>query len=49
MFWSETGAENLLSLRCLVLGFHFETFWNARCQILQGQQLAARRWQASLN
>ena len=49
MFWSETGAENLLSLRCLVLGPHFETVWTTRRQILQRQQLAARRWQASLN
>ncbi len=27
MFWSESGAENILSLRCLILGSHFDDAW----------------------
>jgi hypothetical protein len=44
MFWSETGAENLLSLRCLVLGPHAAAAWAARPQIVAHQQAKARRW-----
>ena len=44
MFWSETGAEALLSLRCLVLGPHFDEAWAARRQLIHQQQLVARRW-----
>jgi hypothetical protein len=27
MFWSKLGAEDTLSLRCLVLSPHFDTAW----------------------
>jgi len=44
MFWSETGAEDILSLRCLVLGPHFDATWKARRQLLDQQQAKSRRW-----
>ena len=44
MFWSETGAENLLSLRCLVLGPHDADAWAARPKIIAQQRAKARRW-----
>jgi hypothetical protein len=28
MFWSQTRAENILSMRCLVLSPHFDSAWN---------------------
>lgn len=49
MFWSERGAEDLLSLRCLLLGPHFDASWNARAPILAAQRKKARRWSPSLN
>lgn len=44
MFWSEIGAEDLLSLRCLIIGRHFNAAWLARRQILDSKQAKARRW-----
>ncbi len=44
MFWSESGAENILSLRCLMLGPHFDAAWKARRELLARQQIKARRW-----
>lgn len=44
MFWSQTGAEDILSLRCLVLGPHFDATWKARREILDQQQTKSRRW-----
>jgi hypothetical protein len=44
MFWSQTGAEDILSLRCLVLGPHFNATWKARRQLLNEQQAKSRRW-----
>lgn len=44
MFWGETGAENLLRLRCLVLGPHHDAAWAARPQIISRRQAKARRW-----
>jgi hypothetical protein len=44
MFWSEHGAEDILSLRCLVLGPHFDAAWKGRRQLLARQQARARRW-----
>lgn len=44
MFWSEAGAENILSLRCLCLGPHFDAAWTARRKLLKQQKLRARRW-----
>ena len=46
MFWSEAGAENLLSLRCLVLGPHHSAAWEARPKIIAQHQAEARRWSA---
>ena len=44
MFWSEPGAEDILSLRCLVLGPHFDAAWKARRELVARQQVKARRW-----
>jgi hypothetical protein len=44
MFWSETGAENILQLRCLIKGPHFDAAWQARRPILHSRQAKARRW-----
>jgi hypothetical protein len=44
MFWIEAGAENLLSLRCLVLGPHHSAAWEARPKIVAFHQAKARRW-----
>lgn len=49
MFWSQRGAEDLLSIRCLIMGPHFEAAWNARQPILAHQRLKARRWSACSN
>jgi len=49
MFWSKRGGEDLLSLRCLMMGPHFDAAWNARRPILAAQRLKARRWSASSN
>jgi hypothetical protein len=44
MFWSQTGAENILSLRCLVLGPHFDRAWKELSSFNAKEQLKARRW-----
>ena len=44
MCWSQTGAEDILSLRCLVLGPHFDAAWKARREILDPQQAKSKRW-----
>jgi hypothetical protein len=44
MFWSQSGAENILSLRCLVLGPLFDHAWNQLRAINAREQLKARRW-----
>ena len=44
MFWSETGAENILGLRCLVLGPHFNDAWKQRRNLVARQRAKARRW-----
>ena len=49
MFWSLPGAEHLLSLRCLLLGPHFDAAWEARKPILAAQRNQARRWIPSDN
>jgi hypothetical protein len=49
MFWSQHGAEDLLSLRCLLLGPHFESAWKARAPTLSAQRQKARHWNPSLN
>lgn len=48
MFWSETGAEDILGLRCLVLGPHFDAAWKERRHLLAKQQAKARRWSPEL-
>jgi hypothetical protein len=44
MFWSKPGAENILSLRCLVLGPHFDTAWKQLKAHNTKERLKARRW-----
>lgn len=49
MFWSKPGAENILSLRCLVLGPHFETAWEQLKAHNARERLKARRWSPQQN
>ena len=49
MFWSEPGAENILNLRCLILGPHLERAWDARKEIVKKKQKVARRWSPQFN
>ena len=49
MFWSETGAEDLLSLRCHIIGPHFNRIWQARATIRLQQRQRSRRWIPSPN
>ena len=49
MFWSGTGAEDLLGLRCQILGPHFERLWLARRNLRAQQRQRARRWSPILN
>jgi len=47
MFWSGSGAENILSLRCLIKSPHFHAAWQARRPIIAVRQAKARRWRAA--
>ncbi|MFN0125776.1 MAG: ISKra4 family transposase [Verrucomicrobiales bacterium] len=49
MFWSEHGAEDLLSLRCQIIGPHFNRVWNQRSAIRLRHQQRNRRWSPSQN
>jgi len=44
MFWGETGAENILQLRCLLKSPHFQAAWQARRPILAARQAKDRHW-----
>ena len=44
MFWSKKGAENILGLRCLFLGPHFEDAWKIRQNLRKEQKRKTRRW-----
>ena len=44
MFWSEAGAQNLLTLRCQIIGPHFDAAWQARRIIITSKRQQARRW-----
>lgn len=44
MFWSESGAENILQLRCLIKSQHFNAAWQARRPILEARETKKRRW-----
>jgi len=44
MFWSKAGAENILGLRCLILGPHFDEAWKIRQELLKEQKRKNRRW-----
>lgn len=44
MFWSKAGAENILGLRCLILGPHFDEAWKIRQTLLAEKRRKARRW-----
>jgi len=47
MFWSGGGAENILSLRCLIKSPHFKAAWHARRPIIAARQAKARHWKAA--
>lgn len=49
MFWSETGAADLLSLRCQIMGPHFDKVWKARADIRAKERERARRWAPTEN
>lgn len=49
MFWSQRGGEDMLSLRCLIMGSEFDAAWNARLPILALQRKKALRWSQSQN
>ena len=44
MFWGERGAVDMLELRCLIKGPHFEAAWKARIPILDKQRKKALHW-----
>jgi len=44
MFWGESGAENILQLRCLLKSPHFPAAWQARRPLITARQAKARRW-----
>jgi hypothetical protein len=44
MFWSEPGAENLLRLRCLVLGPLYDVTWATYPKIIARHRAQSRRW-----
>ena len=47
MLWSQAGAENILGLRCLVLGLHFDAAWKQRRILVAKQQAKARKWSSA--
>ena len=47
MFWSGSGAENILSLRCIIKSPHFHAAWQARRPIIAVRQAKARRSRAA--
>lgn len=49
MFWSKDGGDDLLTLRCLMLGPSFLKVWNARIPILRAIRTKPPRWSPSLN
>lgn len=49
MFWSQRGGEDMLSLRCQIMGSQFDAAWNARLPILTQQRKKAFRWSAPQN
>lgn len=44
MFWGERGGADMLELRCLIKGPHFESAWKARLPILAKQRKKAMQW-----
>lgn len=44
MFWGLSGAENILQMRCIIKGQHFDAAWQARRPLLADRQRKARRW-----
>ncbi len=49
MFWSQRGGDDLLTLRCLVLGPTFSDVWKARIPFLKAQRAKPPRWSPALN
>ena len=48
MFWSHRAGDDLLSLRCIVLGPSFTQIWNARLPLLQAKRAKPPRRSPSL-
>jgi hypothetical protein len=44
MFWSKSGAENILGMRCLFLGQDFDRVWKKRSELKAQERQRARRW-----
>ena len=49
MFWSHRGGDDLLALRCLILGPDFSKIWEARLPILNAQRAKPPKWSNSSN
>lgn len=49
MFWSHQGGDDLLALRCLMLGPTLAEVWQARLPILTAQRAKPPKWSPSLN
>ena len=49
MFWSHEGGDDLLTLRCLLLGPAFGQTWQARLPILKDQRSKPPKWVAAKN
>jgi hypothetical protein len=49
MFWSHRGGDDLLALRCLILGPDFSRIWHARIPILNALRAKPPKWSPSPN
>jgi hypothetical protein len=49
MFWSHRGGDDLLTLRCLMLGPAFSKVWQARLPLLTTKRATPPKWPPSLN
>lgn len=49
MFWSHRGGDDLLALRCMILGPAFSEIWDARLPLLKAQRVKPPKWNPSSN
>jgi Uncharacterised protein family (UPF0236) len=49
MFWSHRGGDDLLALRCMILGPSFSEIWQARLPILRTMRAKAPKWSRASN